>query len=501
MIPKSLRNLVKNIPLTVPVCAVACLLYRSDSDFFMGVLATLVVQVLITSILRENLWTRWRKHIQITELILGAFTAILFAERFFLHMENNGIIDVLASVAGLNHQTCNTAVSLAGAVASIPCFAGIWGFAGQWAKKLQVAPAENALLRSSSTQLRGLMVIFMVLLHALSCPGFYIDSISYPSMEPYVNFINRATNPCGVFIFFTGYFYANRKDQSLRYSLQKIKSFGYKYWVILFVFLVTAVGICGYRPSIREILMEALTFERNVILFNWYVHFYVIIMLALPAVVYLNTKEDSSWAELPGFVLAWCAMVAANRIFANNATILMIMATLIQYFPVVAVGYFFSKFHLLDRTVTWLRNRIPSLVLGVVGILLVLLAVYLRYKLFRIKVWGEKIQTDTYLSPLLILGFVLIPINKIKPLKALLEILGKYSVEIWFLHALFFGNATRQVFQPLAYWPRHPVLVVCWILLLSLLMALLVVNLYPLPQKLLAWKNRKKTHPSDRGSL
>ena len=44
--------------------------------------------------------------------------------------------------------------------------------------------------------------------------------------------------------------------------------------------------------------------------------------------------------------------------------------------------------------------------------------------------------------------------------------LGRHSMNIWFLHCLFFAEATRQVFQHYAYWPGNPVLVVGWILLL-----------------------------------
>ena len=43
-----------------------------------------------------------------------------------------------------------------------------------------------------------------------------------------------------------------------------------------------------------------------------------------------------------------------------------------------------------------------------------------------------------------------------------LEELGIVSMEIWFIHCIFFAEATKKVFMPILYWPGHPVLVTLW---------------------------------------
>ena len=40
-----------------------------------------------------------------------------------------------------------------------------------------------------------------------------------------------------------------------------------------------------------------------------------------------------------------------------------------------------------------------------------------------------------------------------------LYICGKNSTNMWFLHCLYFGEATRELVQPLAYWAKYPLLI------------------------------------------
>ena len=38
-------------------------------------------------------------------------------------------------------------------------------------------------------------------------------------------------------------------------------------------------------------------------------------------------------------------------------------------------------------------------------------------------------------------------------------------MNIWFLHCMFF-NVTKDIFQPIAFYPGNPVLVLLWVILL-----------------------------------
>lgn len=60
----------------------------------------------------------------------------------------------------------------------------------------------------------------------------------------------------------------------------------------------------------------------------------------------------------------------------------------------------------------------------------------------------------------------------IRGIKKCLAFLGKYSLEIWFLHAIFFiGNVKVQ---KIAYWPKVDILILIWTILLLIPFAMLI---------------------------
>ena len=53
----------------------------------------------------------------------------------------------------------------------------------------------------------------------------------------------------------------------------------------------------------------------------------------------------------------------------------------------------------------------------------------------------------------------------------LMSLLGKYSLEIWFLHAIFFIGS--ESVQKIAYWPKYSVLILPWTLCILLPVAVI----------------------------
>ena len=69
------------------------------------------------------------------------------------------------------------------------------------------------------------------------------------------------------------------------------------------------------------------------------------------------------------------------------------------------------------------------------------------------------------LLPLFVLFLIYLLNNCNKITKNILIAFGKYSMDIWFLHCIFF-NVTKDIFQPIAFYPGNPVLVLLWVMLL-----------------------------------
>ena len=78
------------------------------------------------------------------------------------------------------------------------------------------------------------------------------------------------------------------------------------------------------------------------------------------------------------------------------------------------------------------------------------------------------INLDVVFTPF----FVFAAVNLCKEIEAIyikkgLAKIGKYSLLMWFVSCIFFNNS-KQVFQPILYFPRNPVLVLLWGLIICM---------------------------------
>lgn len=152
--------------------------------------------------------------------------------------------------------------------------------------------------------------------------------------------------------------------------------------------------------------------------------------------------------------------------FLHNTDIVSYLTTLRINYPVMLSGYFLIKSGLLEK-IQQLFNR--YWILSIIGVPSALLG----YGAFRmIGVPGHQglaVNSGVIFAPLFIVSLrALFMLGKkncvLQKIQDVLLMLGKHSLNIWFLHCVFFSVYTREVFQPLVYWVKNPVLVVGLIL-------------------------------------
>lgn len=223
--------------------------------------------------------------------------------------------------------------------------------------------------------------------------------------------------------------------------------------------------ICGSSLSIKSVLLEALGVENILMKFCWYVPFYALLMLILP--VYTRILRGKWYTDtiLTGvFYLLICIADGAFSRISN----LNVFNSLSVYFPVVSVGFLIIKYDILDKIKNTLQKKCTLRGTQVViGLFLVVLAFAVNAK----RVFVKGVSTGVVLVPILMLGFSLILREKRDWLQKAIILLGKYSMNIWFLHCAFFSRYTNQILQPIAYYLKMPALVVVWILLICLVVA------------------------------
>lgn len=124
-----------------------------------------------------------------------------------------------------------------------------------------------------------------------------------------------------------------------------------------------------------------------------------------------------------------------------------------------------TGYDVLDRLRSLVQARCRSRVTQTaIGLLLLAFA----FGVNAVKPFVKGISTGAVLVPILILGFALIYRENSGWIRTVVMILGKYSMNIWFLHCALFSVYTCDALQPIAYLPRIPVLVVAWILMICL---------------------------------
>lgn len=188
-------------------------------------------------------------------------------------------------------------------------------------------------------------------------------------------------------------------------------------------------------------------------------------MMLLP----LLTKFSDNFlaAIISGMILPYGIGVCVNHFFEIPVIISRVIVDVSTFYPVISMGYICSKFdvfEMIDRYV--LRRKRTIVTCAVSGVVLLILFIgqyYIASDSLNSLFHGLVSLGLYYVSiPLFVFGLVIF-INcwKIKSRFWILREIGKKSMYMWFVHSIFF-NCSKEIFQPILYWPKNPVLVVLW---------------------------------------
>ncbi len=291
--------------------------------------------------------------------------------------------------------------------------------------------------------LKGIAIILMVVHHSFGWPSWYIDTISYPELLPYVKVINRFAGFAVVpfFLFLSGYTYYLHIDKSYKYSFKKIILFLCDYWIVLFSFMGLACLYCQYTLSLTDVLKEMFAIKRDIMCFGWYVIMYIEIMLFLPFIdrtierfgtkktvvmlimVFVLTKIFCRWLSYMGYRETF-VFEALNRCF-------------FKYMPITIIGYLSAKFGWLEKLYDKIKNW------NQIKIVICLLFVIVGYH------FVTKLNFLYVMVYIVLMSRVILELNE--KVIQIVSFLGKHSMNIWFGHCLFFSKVTMEKFQEVAH--------------------------------------------------
>lgn len=202
-------------------------------------------------------------------------------------------------------------------------------------------------------------------------------------------------------------------------------------------------------------------------LFCWYIFFYLFLMLFFPFYhrIASKIKLNTLLREVVVLFLLYRLIVKVFAFFHLPASF-----ELITWFPMAICAYLCAKYNVLGIVFSFLLEQKHQIVRILSGIGLIIITYFIMAEKWVIGVF----YSCWICIPVAVVGFYLTGLQHVKWFNRLFSLLGRYSMNIWLFHSIFFCVYTREVFQPIGFLPKNPILVVCWVLLLCTVVSVLL---------------------------
>ncbi|MDR1564879.1 MAG: acyltransferase [Oscillospiraceae bacterium] len=328
---------------------------------------------------------------------------------------------------------------------------------------------KNAFSKEESAMLKGLALIFMLLLHLFNrreIDGLY-DVFLYTKGGPllvYLTFACDAVIPIFCFVSGYGLYLSQQKKGSIfAGNLKRIFRFLSDYWIILIVFSIVGVIMHSSRLPVNFItfLGNASTVFISYCGAWWYVPQYVILVVVSPLLIRL-VKRLPFWAVLAVSFALYCVGYAGGIMDVlpnvNMATVLFYNFGRCQ-FPFLIGVIFANKnvFASIDVHLSKLSSKLRNLVC-----ILILIATW------ALRMLVNSLFLSVFSAVFIIIAFVFL--SKAKPIKWLLLFLSGHSTNVWLIHMFFY----QILFSKLVFYPQIPIVIFLWLLLLCIAASYLI---------------------------
>lgn len=328
--------------------------------------------------------------------------------------------------------------------------------------------------RTMTLYIKGIALLCMLVHHFFTFPERYLPGIGYSNMELFARIFQTPTRICvSTFAFLTGYFYYFCKKKTLAYSVKKDFQMLIPYWVSFLVLLgLSFLG--GARVSLKDILLEMLTFKKDVMVNTWYVQFYLLAMLMLPLAVRFLPKNGAA-SYLVGLGAPVLLFTCLTEFSPDG--IAAITQKQSQWFTSIMSCYLVAQNDLFRKCLDPLRDRLGKSWKKAVYGLGLMAAAFILKRIFIHGIFGVvflsydltfRLYMDVFYAPIFIYGIVTLLQHIQLPKWVLVPLasIGNLSLPMWFAHGLFFGVA-KEVYQPIAFLPKEPIAVFIWATILT----------------------------------
>ena len=318
---------------------------------------------------------------------------------------------------------------------------------------------------------KGVAIILMLCNHLYPIPEWIYPENQFVSImigrKSLAAYIGAGAKVCvAIFAFLSGIglFYSYHNKMSIRSgytsTLKRLVPFYLTYWVVLTLIYLPVMSLCGlFQFNLGELVSNYLGYKTTYCKIAWYVRFYLELIITFPVYVYLYNTLKKAFGNSVGVIVAFLGIIfcasASLKLMPNNRLHFYIEEYL-TYVPIVILGYYFAEQQLFTKIAFKIRRFHPFvLTIGCVGgVLFSFLARGIIKQFFGI------ISADIIYAPMIAVSVWIFTSLCCNRCNAMLKFLGKYSLETWFLHAIFFIGSSFV--QAICYWPKVDILILIW---------------------------------------
>lgn len=316
--------------------------------------------------------------------------------------------------------------------------------------------------------------MLMVLGHSLSFPSWHISIPEFFHSCKHIVLLGYMTGICvPLFAFLTGWTYYHHKDKSPGYSIKKITTFLLNYWIILIPISLFAFKFCGYTYSIKFIFELLPARLPSLMIFTWYVWFYILMMALFPILGFAEQKNN----RIYGGILVFLAVIG----FCSHY--IPYLSVICKTSPFALLGYFSAKFHILETCLNVARSRVAFRLF--LGAFFLCCSLFLHFivSFYVVRYYINptpavlciKLCLIAVTAPLFIIGAILLYLHiQNDYIWVPFCFIGKHSMNIWFIHCVFFSKETRAVIQPIVFFRDNPIWIFSATLLFSLVISIII---------------------------
>lgn len=334
--------------------------------------------------------------------------------------------------------------------------------------------------RITSRNIKGIAILVMILHHLFPLAWTSVaDTWYFPCLEMIFDSFKICV---AMYAFLCGYGYHFSKDKSINYGIKRCLILLKHYWIQLFLIFIPVACCSGFVLTPNLLLRNMFGLTPNLNFFAWYVYFHIFAMLVLPLYTKLFKRSFAIDVVL-AIVCCYLPEVLIHETpwYGENVVISSLFNCFL-YLPCVLVGYLCAKhkvFEVLDK-----HMPKSKLMYG----LLLLVVIFCR--IHCVNVLGFAL--DTVYAPVFIYCWHRILRGQSDTVMGkMLALLGRYSTQVWFFHAVFFSTYIRDYCQWLLLLPNNPVMIILWCVVLCLAVAVPLELLAKAIDKLVGMMRKK----------